>query len=72
MSQFSDCCYAEGNLLLLSDLSWPIQAHAITRALIPHCNVPDPPTDEEDTTISQTIRESSPMNMNIHTYSVEA
>ena len=36
------------------------------------CNVPDPPTVEEDATLHQIIGESSPMNMNIHTYSVEA
>ena len=42
LPQFSDRCWAEGNLPLLSYLSWPIQAHAATRALIPHCNVPDP------------------------------
>ena len=47
---FSDCCCVEGNLPLLSDLSWPIQAHVATRALIPHYNVPDPLTDEGDAT----------------------
>ena len=31
------------------------------------CNTPDPPIDEEDATIHQSIQASSPMNMNIHT-----
>ena len=30
------------------------------------CNVPDPPTDEEDATKPSNIWETSPMNMNIH------
>ena len=30
------------------------------------CNVPDPPTGEEDTTMALTIQENSPMNMCIH------
>ena len=36
------------------------------------CNVPDPPTSEEDATTHQINRESSPMNMNIHAYTAEA
>ena len=30
------------------------------------CNVPDPPTGEEDATVPLTIRATSPMNMYIH------
>ena len=30
------------------------------------CNVPNPPTDEEDATKPSNIRATSPMNMNIH------
>ena len=41
-------------------------AHAATWALIPHCNVPNPPTDEEDTTMALTIWATIPMNMWIH------
>ena len=32
---------------------------------IGHCNVPDPPTDEQDATITLNIWAKSPMNMNI-------
>ena len=42
----------------------------VNRSSIPDntkCNVPDPPTGEEDATIHQIIRASSPMNMK-HTY----
>ena len=28
-----------------------------------YCNVPDPPTNEEDATMASTIRATSPMNM---------
>ena len=35
-----------------------------TRHLI--CNIPDPPTSEEDATMALTIRDGSPMNMWIH------
>ena len=41
------------------------------KPLLQKCNVPDPPTGEEDTTIHQIIRASSPMNMKIDTYSAE-
>ena len=37
-----------------------------------YCNIPNPSTNEEDATICQIIRASSPMNMNMHTYSAEA
>ena len=53
-------------LLLSLHPSWLIQAHAATWALIPHCNVIDPQTGEEDTTMALTIRETSPMNMWFH------
>ena len=43
-------CWVEDNLPLLVDLSWPIQAHAVTFALIPYYNIPDPLTSEEDAT----------------------
>ena len=52
--------------------SRPIQAHAATKALIPYCNIPDPPTSEEDATIHQIIWASNPMNMNIHTYNAKS
>ena len=38
----------------------------------PCCHVLDPPTGKEDATKHQIIQESSPMNMNIHTYSAGA
>ena len=54
MHKFSSVfCWVEDNLPLLADLSWPIQAHAITFALIPFCNVPDPSTNKEDATNHQ-------------------
>ena len=63
----SNLCWAEGNLPQLVDLSWPIQAHAATIALIPHCNVPNPPSGEEDATKTiKNLWENSPMNMNMH------
>ena len=34
--------------------------------LLLSCNVPDPPTGEEDSTMELTIRATSPMNMYIH------
>ena len=46
--------------------SRPVQAHAATFALIPYCNIPDPPTGEEDATMSLTIWATRPMNMYIH------
>ena len=58
--KFSDLYWEEGDLLLLSDLSWPIQAHAATSALIPYCNVPDPPTGQEDATKHQTYGHLAP------------
>ena len=45
----------------LSCLHQPISS---SRSL--YCNVPDPPTDEEDATMALTIRATSPMNMCIH------
>ena len=62
------CC----NISSFTTSSRPIQSHATTRALIPHCNVPDPPTGEEDATIRQIIWASSPMNMKIQAYSAKA
>ena len=47
-------------------LSCFIQTHAATSSLIPHCNIPDPPTGEEDATMALTIWETSPVNMCIH------
>ena len=62
MHKFSSVfCWAESNLPLLADLSWPIQAHAATFALIPYYNVPDPLTGEEDATKpSKTFRKIAP------------
>ena len=62
-------CY---NISSVTASSWPIQTHVATKALIPHCNVLDPPTSEEDATIHQIIRTSSPTNMNIHICNAEA
>ena len=61
-----DLYWAEGKLPLLADLSWPIQAHAIISVLMPQCNIPKPPTGEEDATVSLNIWAKSPMNMYIH------
>ena len=49
-SVFPSFFWTVGNLPLLSDLSWPIQAHAVTRALIPFYHIPDPLTGKEDAT----------------------
>ena len=60
---FPDFCWAERNTASVPVSLWSIQAHAATWALIPHCNVPDSPTSEEDATMALTIRATSPMNM---------
>ena len=57
---FYDFYWAKGNLPLLANLLWPIQAHAATRALIPYYNVPDPQTDEEDAIITKHTRKIAP------------
>ena len=50
-------------------ISFKLQEDSVKDAL---CNVPDPPTGEEDATSHQIIPASSLVNMNIHTYNVEA
>ena len=64
---FSHCC-------LLSH-TWGLSVveifNMLGMSLGESCNIPDPPTGEEDATIHQIIQASSPMNMKIHTYSVE-
>ena len=62
MAHLGPCC----NQGSVTASSRPIQAHAATFALIPHYNVPDPPTNEEDATMPLTIRANRPMNMDIY------
>ena len=59
-------CWAEGNLYLLADSSWPLDARTTTWALIPICNIPNPSIGEEDATMPLANWETSPINMCIH------
>ena len=50
---------------MVSELTWEEDTMQLRELGLPICNVPDPPADEEDATMSLTIWENRHMNMNI-------